>query len=169
MTERSAKPRKPRHGTVRRYKDGCRCDPCRGANTRARQREREAAAKRDGKPVPTRSKRVPTPRPVPTTAEVDRALDGLELLLAAGPIEQAAREALTDPKDASTRLRHELVFRGARSLDDPKNARYFASTVEAVRKVLADLTGGDADDTDIVDAIRRAGRGGDGPEVGDSA
>ncbi|MFJ2535866.1 hypothetical protein [Microbacterium maritypicum] len=83
-----------------------------------------------------------------------------------GPIEAAARDAFdASTDDASTRLRHELVFRGARSLDDPANARYFASTVEAMRKVLADIAGPDGDGGgagDIVDAIRRAGRDGDG-------
>lgn len=83
-----------------------------------------------------------------------------------GPIETAARDAFSaSTDDAATRLRHELVFRGARSLDDPANARYFASTVEAMRKVLADIAGPDGDGggaDDIVDAIRRAGRDGDG-------
>lgn len=89
-----------------------------------------------------------------------------------GPIEAAAREALTDPGDPGTRMRHELVFRGARSLDNPDNARYYASTVEAMRKVLADLVGPDGDGgsgDDIVEAIRRAARDGDGgPEVDDA-
>ncbi|MFG6277935.1 hypothetical protein [Microbacterium sp. 5K110] len=85
-------------------------------------------------------------------------VEPLDLLEPSSAIERAAREALVDPKDAATRLRHELVFRGARSLDDPKNARYFASTVEAVRRVLADLiAGGGADDAAaIMDAIRGA-------------
>lgn len=81
-----------------------------------------------------------------------------------GPIEAAAREALDSANAATTRLQHELVFRGARSLDDPQNARYYASTVEAMRKVLADIAGPDGDGGgagDIVDAIRRAGRDGD--------
>lgn len=83
-----------------------------------------------------------------------------------GPIEAAARDAFDAPTDdAATRLQHELVFRGARSLDDPANARYFASTVEAMRKVLADIAGPDGDGGgtgDIVAAIRSAGRDGDG-------
>ncbi|UUE19335.1 hypothetical protein [Microbacterium sp. J1-1] len=83
-----------------------------------------------------------------------------------GPIEAAARDALDgQTAKATTRMQHELVFRGARSLDDPANARYYASTVEAMRKVLADIAGPDGDGggaSDIVDAIRRAGRDGDG-------
>lgn len=82
-----------------------------------------------------------------------------------GPIEAAARDAFDTATEAATRLQHELVFRGARSLDDPQNARYYASTVEAMRKVLADIAGPDGDGggaSDIVDAIRRAGRDGDG-------
>ncbi|MFA8415155.1 hypothetical protein ACEPTV_33460, partial [Burkholderia pseudomallei] len=78
MTTTPAKPRKPRHGTVRRYKDGCRCDPCTAANTEARRRERERAAKKAGKAVPTTSKRVPTRRPAgPTTARRSTADDEL--------------------------------------------------------------------------------------------
>lgn len=85
-------------------------------------------------------------------------VEPLDLLEPSSAIERAAREALTDPKDGPTRFRHEVIFRGARSLDDPKNARYFASTVEAVRRVLADLiAGGGADDAAaIMDAIRGA-------------
>lgn len=88
-----------------------------------------------------------------------------------GPIEAAARDALTEPADAAARMRHELIFRGARSLDDPDNARYFASTVEAMRKVLADLVGPDAGggNADIVEAIRNAGRDRDSSEVDDTA
>lgn len=98
-------------------------------------------------------------------------LELLDLLEADAAIERAAREALPEATDKATRLRHELVFRGARALDDPKNARYFASTVEALRKVLADLTGDEGGSSaDIVEAIRNAGRDdGDGAEVGDSA
>lgn len=89
-----------------------------------------------------------------------------------GPIEAAAREALTGADDAETRMRHELVFRGARSLDDPDNARYFASTVEAMRKILADIVGpdgGGGSNADIVEAIRSAGRDRDETEVDHSA
>ncbi|ONI62633.1 hypothetical protein CSIV_14250 [Microbacterium sp. CSI-V] len=98
-------------------------------------------------------------------------LELLDLLEADAAIERAAREALPEANDKATRLRHELVFRGARALDDPKNARYFASTVEALRKVLADLTGDEGGSSaDIVEAIRNAGRDdGDGPEVGHSS
>ncbi|MBQ9916083.1 MAG: hypothetical protein IJO71_02655 [Microbacterium sp.] len=98
-------------------------------------------------------------------------LELLDLLEADAAIERAAREALPEAADKATRLRHELVFRGARALDNPENARYFASTVEALRKVLADLTGDEGGSSaDIVEAIRNAGRDdGDGPEVGDSA
>lgn len=98
-------------------------------------------------------------------------LELLDLLEADAAIERAAREALPEATDKATRLRHELVFRGARALDDPKNARYFASTVEALRKVLADLTGDEGGSSaDIVEAIRNAGRDdGDGPEVGHSS
>lgn len=99
------------------------------------------------------------------------ALELLDLLEADAPIERAARDALPDAPDKATRLRRELIFRGARALDDPKNARYYASTVEALRKVLADLTDDEGGSSaDIVEAIRNAGRDdGDGPEVGDSA
>lgn len=77
-----------------------------------------------------------------------------------GAIEAAAREALGEPADAMTRMRQELVFRGARALDDPENARFYKSTVEAMRSVLADLAGeGGADDAAaIMDAIRSAAR-----------
>lgn len=93
------------------------------------------------------------------------ALDSLELLdllEADAPIERAAREALPEPKDAKTRMRYEVIFRGARSMDDPANARYFASTVEAMRKMLAELESGgdDADDfAELVGKIRGTGGG----------
>lgn len=158
----------PEHGTSGRYSAGCRCDDCRRwkADKQAAYRDRKRA-KETGEPIPPKPKRprsTGAPRSTPgathglSDSDIDRALDGLEEMFSAGPIEAAAREALTDPKDAATRLRHELVFRGARSLDDPKNARYFASTVEAVRRVLADLiAGGGADDAAaIMDAIRGA-------------
>ncbi|MGZ0067851.1 hypothetical protein [Microbacterium arborescens] len=92
-------------------------------------------------------------------------------MVPAAGIERAARLALRDSDDPTTQLRYELVFRGARSLDDPENARYYASTVTAIRSVLADL--GDGDDggsnADIVEAIRNAGRDGNPAEVGDAA
>ncbi|MDQ1111174.1 hypothetical protein QE418_000622 [Microbacterium testaceum] len=98
------------------------------------------------------------------------ALELLDLLEADAPIERAARDALPEAPDKATRLRHELIFRGARALDDPKNARYYASTVEALRKVLADLTDDEGGSSaDIVEAIRNAGRDdGDGAEMGDA-
>ncbi|GAB2702412.1 hypothetical protein BKA24_001680 [Microbacterium marinum] len=206
--EKPAKPRMPRHGTVRRYKAGCRCEPCKTANTDARRRERDAARAAAGEPVPTRRKRVPTnpqtePTPAPPARPAfrhesngdallsiieDALFDAGGGLVAAkvaadrlraagfrqfvdGPIEAAAREALTDPADAATRMRHELVYRGARALDDPDNARFYKSTVEAMRQVLADLSGGDegGGSGDIVEAIRAAARGGDAAEVVDPA
>lgn len=109
----------------------------------------------------------------PRAAEVaaERIRSAGYRLVVAGPIESAAREALGEPRDASARMRYELLFRGARSLDDPENARYYASTVEAMRKILADIAGpdGDGGGDDIVEAIRRAARGGDDPEVDDPA
>jgi len=98
----------------------------------------------------------------------------LNLLEAPAPIERAAREAMPDAADAATRMRHELIFRAARSLDDPTNARYFASTVEAMRKVLADVKesggGGGADAfAAIVGAIRGTGGSGNPAPVGDPA
>jgi len=53
-------PRLSKHGTVRRYKQGCACEPCTQANTDARRREREAKARREGRDVPTPRKGVPT-------------------------------------------------------------------------------------------------------------
>lgn len=102
------------------------------------------------------------------------SVDPLEILEPSSAIERAAREALPDAKDAATRLRHELVFRGARALDDPANARYFASTVEALRKVLADVKdsggGGGADAfAAFVGAIRGTGGSGNPAPVGDPA
>lgn len=100
------------------------------------------------------------------------ALELLDLLDASAAIERAARAALPEAADDATRLRHELIFRAARSLDDPKNARYFASTVEAMRKLLADLeAGGNGADAfaALVGAIRGAGGSGDAAPVGDSA
>lgn len=112
-------------------------------------------------------------RGTPRSAEVaaERIRDAGYRLVVAGPIETAAREALGEGRDAQARLRHELLFRGAMALDDPANARYYASTVEAMRKILADIAGpdGDGGGDDIVEAIRRAARGGDDPEVDDSA
>ena len=98
----------------------------------------------------------------------------LNLLEAPAPIERAAREAMPDAADAATRMRHELIFRAARSLDDPTNARYFASTVEAMRKVLADVKesggGGGADAfAALVGAIRGTGGSGNPAPVGDPA
>lgn len=67
MAETAPKTRLSKHGSVRRYKQGCRCEPCMTANTEARRRERERAAAKAGKPVPTTRKRVPTEgAPVPT-------------------------------------------------------------------------------------------------------
>ncbi|MEV7874515.1 hypothetical protein [Microbacterium sp. NPDC089188] len=101
------------------------------------------------------------------------SVDPLEILEPSAAIERAAREALPEAKDAATRLRHELVFRGARALDDPANARYFASTVEALRKVLADVKdSGGAGGADafaaLVGAIRGTGGSGNPAPVGDS-
>ncbi|MBB3158203.1 hypothetical protein FHS07_001899 [Microbacterium proteolyticum] len=100
------------------------------------------------------------------------SVDPLEILEPSAAIERAAREALPEAKDAATRLRHELVFRGARALDDPANARYFASTVEALRKVLADVKdSGGAGGADafaaLVGAIRGTGGSGNPAPVGD--
>ena len=100
------------------------------------------------------------------------SVDPLEILEPSAAIERAAREALPEAKDAATRLRHELVFRGARALDDPANARYFASTVEALRKVLADVKdSGGAGGADVfaalVGQIRGARGSGDPGPVGD--
>lgn len=143
----------PKHGTVRRYKAGCRCSPCTDANTDANRRYRENRRKREGKAEPRTSK----PKPVPatssdparkgsgrtsadlSTADIDRALDGMEEQLKAGAIETAARAALSGEAPPVVLLRRELVFRGARSLDDPANARYFASTTTAVLAVLESL------------------------------
>ncbi|KQR91298.1 hypothetical protein ASF93_08095 [Microbacterium sp. Leaf347] len=59
--------------------------------------------------------------------------------LKAGPIEAAAREALSGEASAEVRLRREVAFRGARALDDPANARFYASTTSALLAVLDSL------------------------------
>jgi len=143
----------PKHGTVRRYKAGCRCSPCTDANTEANRRYRENRRRREGREAPrtSRAKDVPASRDAPTRkpskrpahdlsdAEVDRALDDIAVQLKAGPIEAAAREALSGEASAEVRLRREVAFRGARALDDPANARFYASTTSALLAVLDSL------------------------------
>ncbi len=179
----------PNHGTIRRYKAGCRCDPCKKANTDASRKYRESRAAREGKKPPrTRApKAVPTEADVPTltlrrrptvpggdalVALVDEALFDAaagggsaaalvaERLRASGyrrvhdrPIEAAAREALGEAGDAHLLMQHELIFRGARSLDDPENARYYASTVTAVLGILNSLTKSSGGDDEGAKAI----------------
>lgn len=174
----------PEHGTRARYRAGCRCSDCqrwKADDTAAyRERKRKRDAGDDTPPEPKRaaSRARPTapkrPTPQPSDAEVDRRFDGIVEQFEAGPIEAAARDAFALSDDPATRLRQEVLFRGARSLDDPKNARYYSSTVEAMRKVLADLTGdegsaGGGGIAGIVEAIREAGRDRDDPEVVDPA
>lgn len=69
-----------KHGTVRGYKSGCRCDDCREANTRAKRDERERKRQREGKAParpraakgrgPTASK--PSPQGAPGDPAVSR-------------------------------------------------------------------------------------------------
>lgn len=92
-----------------------------------------------------------------------------------GAVERALRRALGDPGDDDMRaMRHEIVLRGARVLDDPESGRNYKSTVEAMRQVLADLGGDDGGAggggfAGIVEAIREAGRDRNDPEVVDPA
>lgn len=90
-----------------------------------------------------------------------------------GAVERAMRKALGAAADDMTALRHEVVLRGARVLDDPDAGRNYKSTVDAIRAVLADLkdAGGGAADAAaaIMAAIRGTGGSGDAAPVGDPA
>lgn len=120
------KPVKPRHGTERRYRDGCRCDPCKAAHAQVRRLERSRA--RAGfsayprRPVPT-DHNTPTPEGAP------------------GPIEAAARAALEEAGGDSpvAATRREVAYRAAAVMDDPKLAPYFKSAADVLRATVEDL------------------------------
>lgn len=153
--KKPGKPQLPRHGTVRRYKAGCICDRCRAANTEARRRERESAAKAAGKPVPTSRKRVPTQRTVPTAGvprePTDLAVDDAFTRMAryenSGPIEREVWNLLGEADDAASRLKREVVLRAAQIMDTPKSAALFKSAADVLRAFIADhLDSGSTED-----------------------
>jgi len=130
------KPAKPRHGTVRRYKSGCHCNPCTAKNTEVKANERAAAkAKRLGV-VPTPTKRVPTTRVVPTPPSTDEPTDKPKY----GPIEAATRNAFSDEDAPSVAIvRREMAFAAARNMDDRSMGRQFASNAKTLREIIGDL------------------------------
>ena len=69
------------HGTVRGYKLGCRCEDCTKSNRLAKQRERERARERQGKPPLTRDDKTAEP----TRPKASPLVEG------PGPIEAATR------------------------------------------------------------------------------
>ena len=150
------KQRLPRHGTVRRYKAGCHCDECRGANTSARRREREAKARREGRAVPTREKIAPTPRVAPTPGAVlspdDHAVaDAFTVMIRradAGFIEAAVWGLLGEVSDPAEVLAREVALRAARIMDSPKSAALFKSAADVLRVFVADRLGGESKDGD---------------------
>lgn len=82
VAEANKTPRLSKHGSVRRYKQGCACELCTQANTDARRRERERAAARSGKPVPTARKGVPTSGAVgPTSRRPEASGDDLTRII----------------------------------------------------------------------------------------
>lgn len=131
------KPAKPRHGTARRYKDGCRCDRCRAKNTADRRRERERANARAGNPVPTARKRVPTVRFVPTPAPADVPTKGspVDLSSVRGTLEAALAEVAADDLIALHRKAHAL--RLASVLDDVSKPHLWRGITTSLNDVLA--------------------------------
>lgn len=76
-----------------------------------------------------------------------------------GAVTRATARALGAPTTDLAAMRHEIVLRGARVLDDPDAGRNYKSTVEAMRAVLADLTAGGEDDAAAVMAEIRSAIG----------
>jgi len=116
------------HGTVRGYKLGCRCEECRAANTKAKQAERDRRREREGRPAASRSA-------VPTPPAASPLIEG------AGPIEEAAREALgtVGGDEPLAKMRREVVFRAAAVMDNPKFAPFFKSAADVLRVTVGDL------------------------------
>lgn len=142
----------PKHGTVRRYKTGCRCDDCKAANTEASRRYRSNRRRREGRPEPARQplspadlrdEPIPSPpraRTEPSQSDIDRELERLLTREISGPIEREARALLdTYDRDAVTRLRREVVFGAARIMDDRSKASLFRNAAQVVRDFVADI------------------------------
>lgn len=136
MPESPRRPAKPRHGTVRRYKDGCRCDRCREANTTARRRER---AKASGGTVPTTRKRVPTTRFVPTSTAPDDPTPPTDDETVRGTLARAL--ATLDADDDMARFRKAHALRLASVLDDASKPHLWKGITSALAEVLAALVG----------------------------
>lgn len=104
------------HGT-RGYDKGCRCDVCRAGNT---DRKRRARAKANLSVVRPPADAVPAP-------EVARPAD-------VGPIEAAARLALSGKDGAAEELRRQIAFAAARVMDNPGVPQFFKSAADVLER-----------------------------------
>jgi hypothetical protein len=136
----------PRHGTIRRYKAGCRCAQCSAKNTAEKSKEREAKRRREGKPP----RRVPAARKaVPTSANAPHGEDDH------GPIETAARAALgSSDADAITELRRQVAFAAARIMDDRFKPHLFSAQSNVLRLTILDLVGAKPPEDGEADVLR---------------
>lgn len=176
----------PKHGTVRRYRAGCRCDECKAANTAAKRRERERKAEREGRSVkrPQASKRVPTSRDVPTGSgagdptdrEIEREFERIARLSDAGPIEREVWALLGEMDKPAERLTREVVLRAAQIMDNPGSAALFKAGADVMRSFIADhlatKPGGDGKSGALAEFLGSIGssRGRrNGPAVDDAA
>ena len=129
----------PKHGTMRRYKAGCRCEKCVEKNRttkaaeRARKRVRESTAARTGrhlKAVPPLSD-VPAPVPTSTAADVPTPATISALLSAA--LEEVDDDSLI------AEYRRARAVQLATVLDDPSQARLWRGISEALDAAIAEL------------------------------
>jgi hypothetical protein len=125
----------PEHGTRARYRRGCKCERCRGANASyARGRRKRLAHGRAESERLDRLKVIETHAPQHATWVPGGCVEKMAKL-----VEQYCSDGRIDPRDPVTDLRLAELMTAATIMDAPKRSNLFKDEVKVVADLLHEL------------------------------
>ena len=146
-------PTKERHGTLYRYRKGCRCDACRKENAQEKRDERAKAKKAAPRHLTIVDDTTPPP---PQTNPTDQPTPGADRSLLWGPIERSLRadaSALPQAGGFGQIAMIESAYVLARELDDPNAKGAKGPLVKQLTDLVMRIRGKEAGDGESLEDL----------------